>query len=36
MKGNGRGTRYYEGIMSLPDEAHEKIEENWGEIKWLQ
>lgn len=20
MKGNGRGTRYYEGIMSLPDE----------------
>lgn len=31
MNGNGRGTRYYEGIMSLPDELHEhveKIEEN--------
>ena len=31
MKGNGRGTRYYESIMSLPDEPHEhieKVEEN--------
>ena len=28
MKGNGRGTRYYEGIMSLPDEPHNKVEEN--------
>lgn len=31
MNGNGRGTRYYEGIMGLPDELHEhieKIEEN--------
>lgn len=27
MKGNGRGTRYYEGIMSLPDEPHIKIED---------
>ena len=29
MNGNGRGTRYFEGIMSLPDELHdhsEKIE----------
>ena len=31
MNGNGRGTRYYESIMSLPDEPHEhieKVEEN--------
>lgn len=28
MNGNGRGTRYYEGIMSLPDEPHNKVEEN--------
>ena len=28
MNGNGRGTRYYEGIMSLPDELHNKVEEN--------
>jgi uncharacterized membrane protein YgaE (UPF0421/DUF939 family) len=27
MNGNGRGTRYYEGIMSLPDEPHIKIED---------
>ena len=27
MNGNGRGTRYYEGIMGLPDEPHEKVEE---------
>ena len=26
MNGNGRGTRYYESIMSLPDESHEKVE----------
>ena len=27
MNGNGRGTRYYEGIMNLPDEPHIKIED---------
>ena len=27
MNGNGRGTRYYEGIMSLPDEPIHKVEE---------
>lgn len=27
MNGNGRGTRYFEGIMGLPDEPHVKIEE---------
>lgn len=27
MNGNGRGTRYFEGIMCLPDEPHVKIEE---------
>ena len=27
MNGNGRGTRYYEGITGLPDEPHEKENE---------
>lgn len=28
FKGNGRGTGYFNGIMELPNELHNKVEEN--------